>query len=188
MRSVRLSLAIMLILATRGEGQDRWLGRPATRADSISHSILEAEARGRLHPRAVANNTPAVPDMRLGGASADRRCVNADADTVRSGDFLAGPFSRYTDTWRQGSGKLWWHPSEMAAQAPVLIVHAVRLDQAAESRVFESSQVARPSGPGQNALTGFRFYPTGIRLPTVGRWMMVARAGNNWGCFILTVG
>lgn len=75
----------------------------------------------------------------------------------------------------------------MPPKTPALIVHSTRLDQEAEGRVFEATEIAWPSGPNQSTATSITCYPTGIRLPTVGRWMMVATAGNNWGCFILTV-
>jgi len=113
--------------------------------------------------------------------------VTTHSQAVRSGDFIAGPFESYNDVWKQGYGKLWWHPSEMTPKRPLLVVQATRLDEQAESRVFESSDIAWPSGPNESEATSLKFYPTGIRLPSLGRWMLVATAGNNWGCFIHTL-
>ncbi|MDX2260088.1 MAG: hypothetical protein SFU84_00145 [Gemmatimonadales bacterium] len=113
--------------------------------------------------------------------------MTTNSQAVRSGDFIAGPFETYNDVWKQGYGKLWWHPSEMTPKPPLLVVQATRLDEQAESRVFESSDIAWPSGPKESEATSLKFYPTGIRLPSLGRWMLVATAGNNWGCFIHTI-
>ena len=179
--------ALIITAVSAVHAQDEWLGRPGVAQDSVARSIREAEARGSRHPRATANNIgPAASDNTI-GRSTERRCMVTGAQAVQSGDFTAGPFASYNDFWRQGYGKLWWHPSEMGSTVPVLTVHATRLDQEAESRVFEASEIAWPSGPGASAATSTRFYPTGIRLPSVGRWMLIATAGNNWGCFIHTI-
>jgi hypothetical protein len=170
---------------TQSEAQSLWLGRPAVPTDSLAQSIAEAEERGSRHPPAVTNNA-GKGDVEFPG-SRERRCVNTDADAMRSGDFVAGPFDWYNGAWRQGYGKIWWHPDEMPSERPVLIVQAARLDEPAESRVYEATFVSWPSGPNESEATSIKFYPTGIRLPTVGRWMMVVTAGNNWGCFVLTV-
>jgi hypothetical protein len=185
MKRMLLTLTLTAALASTGEAQNIWLGRPAVAADSVAQSVLEAEERGSHHPPAGTNNAGQYPNAHTG--THERKCVNADADSKRSGNFVAGPLLLYNDIWRQGYGKLWWHPNEMPSERPVLIVQATRLDEAAESRVFEAKQIAWPSGPNESEATSIKFYPTGIRLPTVGRWMMVATAGNNWGCFLLTV-
>lgn len=184
---VLLATAMMVSLASVAEGQERWLGRPATPADSVPMSVLQAEARGSIHPRATPNNEGTSASDTLMGGTRERRCVHAGANAVRSGDFVAGPFAYYNEIWHQGYGKLWWHPAEMPPKPPLLIVQATRLDAEAESRVFESSHIAWPSGPTESEATSIKFYPTGIRLPTAGRWMMVATAGNSWGCFVHTV-
>jgi hypothetical protein len=185
LRPILLTLVMTCTMLARGEAQRDWTGRPAVPEDSVAQSVLEAEERGSRHPPAVTNNAGRYHDSYTG--SRERRCVNADAGAMRSSDFVAGPFDRYNDLWRQGYGKLWWHPNEMPSEAPMLTVQATRLDEVAESRVYETRDIASPSGPGESRATSARFYPTGIRLPTVGRWMMVATAGNNWGCFVLTV-
>lgn len=177
-----LITAMMVVLVPALAVQSQSPGRPAAPGDSVPGSIREAEASGSRHPRATANN-----EGSWARGTSERRCVDADANVVRSGDFVAGPFEFYNEIWRQGYGKLWWRPSEMTPHPPLLIVQATRLDQVADSRVFEASDVASPSGPKENEATRIKFYPTGFRLPSLGRWMMVATAGNNWGCFIHTV-
>ena len=179
-----LTTAMMVALASRATGQSQWLGRPAVPADSVPRSVLQAEARGSRHPLATANNEGASATNTSISGTRERRCVETDSNAVRSGDFVAGPFAYYNDIWRSGQGKLWWHPSEMIPKPPLLIVQVTRLDQEGESRVFESSDIAWPSGP---EATSIKFYPTGFRLPSVGRWMMVATAGNSWGCFVHTI-
>ncbi len=182
---VLFALTLTAGLGAPIEAQSIWLGRPALPADSVAQSIAEAEERGSRHPPAVTNNAGRYHTAYTG--SHERRCVDTERGAMRSGDFVAGPFDLYNGVWRQGYGKLWWHPNEMPPEAPVLVVQAIRLDEPADGLVFEAKQVAGQSGPTESGATGTRFYPTGIRLPTVGRWMLVATAGNNWGCFILTV-
>jgi len=56
-----------------------------------------------------------------------------------------------------------------------LVVKATRLDAAAAGRVY-----------GVDILNAPR-YPSGVFLPEAGRWMMVATAGDAWGCFVVAV-
>jgi len=184
---ILLALALVFALPCVAPAQAEWLGRAPTAGDSMPATIAEAEAEGARQPRATPNNLmESAPGVTIVGTT-ERRCVPADRDVVRSGDFIAGPFAWYNDAWHQGTGKMWCQPSEMPPEAPTLIVRATRLDAPAEGRVFETSDVAQPSGPGDSAWTRIRFYPTGIRLLTVGRWLLVATAGNNWGCVVVTV-
>ncbi|MCA9720835.1 MAG: GNAT family N-acetyltransferase, partial [Gemmatimonadetes bacterium] len=181
---ILLAVALLCTLPAVAPAQAEWLGRAPTAADAMPATTAEAEVEGARHPRATPNNVmESAPGVTIAGTT-ERRCVPADRDVVRSGDFVAGPFAWYNEVWHQGYGKMWWQPSEMPPVAPTLIVRATRLDAPAEGRVYETSEVAQPSGPRESAWTRIRFYPTGIRLPTVGRWLLVATAGNNWGCVV----
>ena len=87
--------------------------------------------------------------------------------------------------WHDGSGKLWFVPAQMDTQA-MLTVEARRLDSAHAKRVYKSSRIGRPAGSRdrRSLSLGPPFYPTDIRLPSPGVWLLVAHAGTNWGCFV----
>jgi hypothetical protein len=108
---------------------------------------------------------------------------------VRSGDFVVGPFTLYPDIWHQGYAKLWWHPTTLPEGAtlgtgPPLMVTAVRLDSTVPPVVFERATLARTIPEPRGVRRGVLFYPSGFRLPMPGSWLLVARAGRNWGCFL----
>ena len=157
-------------------------GRPSVAADSMPRAIAEAEAQGARHPRAEVNNPlQNAPGMAPG--SNERKCVSVDGfNAARSGDFVAGAFSGYDQAWRTGYGKVWWQPANATRDhAPPLIVRATRLGQGDATRVFEFPDITVPVG------SNMLFYPSGTHVPTTGQWMLVATAGPNWGCFLLTV-
>ena len=163
--------------AARDEG-----GRPALISDSVPRTAAEAEAQGKRHLRGAANNVRRAWDSSAQGTT-ERTCVDADkASIAQSGDFIAGPFALYNENWHNGYGKLVWQPAVVSAAAPAtLTVRARRLDAQDQARVFEGFV------PTYSRAGPTKFYITGVHLPSTGRWLMVATAGPNWGCFLLTV-
>jgi hypothetical protein len=156
-------------------------GRPALASDSVPRSITEAEYQGARYPVVGVSNNPRRSWDSLAGGTKERRCVDVDkVSMAQSGDFIAGPFASYNQNWRTGYGKLIWQPLLVPSPHAPLTVRAAHIDPSGETRVFDGLSI---TGNG----TGTLFYPTGVHLPTSGRWLMVATAGNNWGCFVITV-
>ena len=157
-------------------------GRRGVPTDSISPTITEAEARGEASRFGRCVTLFQLRrSSRWMSASAERRCADVGAAaSARSGDFVVGGFSHYRASWfRQGYGKLAWNTvAGPLSNPPALIVRISRIDAPGESRVFEVVPlISRPAGR-------LVFYPSGIHVPSVGRWMFVATAGDSWGCFL----
>lgn len=160
----------------------------ATPGVVIPSSIADAEAEAQRHPRAPLPSQVRAAFQDSPGL-AERTCVDVERHRplapeagVRSGEFIAGPFAMYANEWKsqQGNfGKLWWIPLHTNA-FPGLTVRAVLLDDPSIRRVFSESIVGHGSGGA--------FYPSTVVLPTPGRWLLVATAGPDWGCFLLTLG
>jgi hypothetical protein len=118
---------------------------------------------------------------RLPGTST-RSCVDATGQTdLRSGEIVAGNFAAFADDMRSRRGsKLYWIPLHQQLldvtnrQPTRLLVWGKRLD-GAESYFQEHSVVATSGGE--------LFFPTGPKLPTLGRWRLMAATGPDWACF-----
>jgi hypothetical protein len=161
----------------------------ATPITTVPHSIASASAEAARHPQAPPPRAIGLAFQDAPGTGA-RSCVDVERqrpasaqDGVRSGEFLAGPFVIYADMWRQNpenASKLWWVPLHTGTM-PGLTVRAVLLDDPTVQRVFTAAIV------GHNDRGREAFYPSGVVLPSAGRWMLVATAGPDWGCFIVTL-
>lgn len=188
MRASRAVLMVMVACAPRLRAQ-MLVARAAQPKDSVPSSIAAAEAEGARWPRAVANNDTSAAAGAVG--SSERRCADVDhINIARSGDFVAGPFELYNSTWSGGYGKLWWRPAWVSRTDTVpLIVRVARLDAHADAVIFTQPALAHGIDPrAPRTRTSPDFYPSGIHVPAVGHWLLVATAGPNWGCYILTVG
>jgi hypothetical protein len=125
---------------------------------------------------------PATIPQQVAGFAAgtdERRCVRAtNFGPVRSGQFLIG--GQLADTAAAPAGtdrKVWWMPVTNQRNMPPLIVRGRNIDHLADTVYFSTERIAESEG---------FFWPTGINLPTGGRWLLIATSGTNWGCFILT--
>ena len=175
---------LVVVRSSAGEPRDRH-GRPAIGADSVPRSVEEAEAQGRLHPRtsrtAEFDLPPAVRDsVRIGSAA--RECVEiGDAYFVRAGEFIAGPFALYRQSW-SGGMKLAWFPAHQSRfRRAQVTIRAARLDAPGDARVYLTAALGLEKVFfGREPLTGWAVLPGG-------RWLLVATSDTNWGCFILTL-
>jgi len=154
-------------------------GRAATSSDSLAPTIEAAEARAVLSVsfvQAAVSMHPADADFVAAAVgTAERKCVDAGSGgRFRSGDFVAA-MPDYAAYWARGGTKVMWISVRPQTPRVPLVVKATRLDAAAAGRVY-----------GVDILNAPR-YPSGVFLPEAGRWMMVATAGDAWGCFVVAV-
>jgi hypothetical protein len=182
-----LILPATLAAQASAVGIAEW-GRPPLPSDSMPRTIAEAERLGARMPRPTATNPVDSAAQAMARGTSERKCVDVTALSIaQSGDFVVGPFDRYSAVWHTGYGKLWWQPRHISTNETLpLVVRASRLEPAGSDRVFGQSSLARGGSPTGGIISQTRFYPTGIHFPTTGTWLMVATAGDNWGCFVFS--
>jgi hypothetical protein len=167
-------------------------GRPAGVAIDTRGGILIADDAGNTiwrvtgtQPRQVAAAQPTLTERFKSAVDAaeaavaqsgttPRRCVDAlSADNPQSGDFLAGGFSVYSATWHQGQGRLAFKPLRETHGA--MDIRVTSLDS---KEVLDFLHLD-PTSNGN--------YTAAIRLPHPGTWMIEAKAGSAWGCFLYSL-
>lgn len=156
----------------------------------IRTTITEAEAEGMTFPRGPAReHSPTAFAGRLPG-TADRKCVDPlrvdlafMPNQIRSGDFVIGGQigGSMPPTGGHGS-KVWWVPYHNPYEfSTTLLVRGVRIDHPSDTIRLVRPDYAWPvGGPKTDS-----FFPSGLFLPNPGRWLLVATAGDDWGCSIL---
>jgi len=158
-------------------------------AQSIPSSVQAAEAEGASHPRASAPMyTPTAFTSAFTGA-VERKCaVQATADTsngpLRSGEIVLR--ARLVGRWGLKANrdqKMYWQPLHNPFEfRDTLLIRAVRIDDPADSM-----RVSIPNwaySPRSKKESGF---PSQLRFPAAGNWLVIATAGSDWGCFVLPV-
>ena len=187
MRSAVLRIAILASLANTAKAQ------------TIPVTIAEAEAEGAgfAHADSAASAQSLFSRASFGGSS-DRRCVHPTPGypiragsssslplQLRSGDFIVR--GALVDSWGFPAGKqhkVLWIPLHGAAMGgPPLLVRAVRIGHPADSVRLSVDGLAR-GVEGTGPLYG---YPSEVRLPSAGQWLVVATAKEDWGCFVVDV-
>lgn len=186
MRKVSLAAALMIASSTH-----------VVVSQNIPVTIREAEAQGAdfAHDAPQVVQQSYFTDSRFGG-TAERRCVVAASYTaytsapngsLRSGDFIVrGGF--LDASWGgfhavKGYKVLWLPLHGSSSQKPPLVVRAARIGSPADSVRFHIDGLAKGTGPSV-PLYG---YPSEVSFPSAGQWVIVATAGNDWGCFVLDV-
>jgi hypothetical protein len=151
-------------------------------AQNIPVTIPQAEAEGAgfVHDDSLSTRQPYFAESPFGGTS-ERRCVSDSLPdlSLRSGDFIVR--GRVFEAGVEH--KVLWIPLHGSALSKPLVVRAARVDSAADSVRLRVGGLARSlfrAGP----LYG---YPSLVSLPSGGRWLVVATAGGDWGCFVLDV-
>ena len=157
-------------------------------------TMIGAETEARSYPRAdPPANLSAGFDKKYAG-TAERKCVEStvtDASpeaAVRAGDFVIGGQVSSSVSGKlfpsAGRGnKIWWAPLHNPFDHhSTLLVRASKLGVPGDTLRFESNEYAYVMGGTHSD----SFFPTLFRVPTPGRWMLVATAGNDWGCLIVT--
>ncbi len=189
---VRLLLVIVfgsvLVPAAQTSGQSQAI----VGGDDPLVVLARIEREGVAHPRQSKD-----PDFLLfreefgyrGGG--DRVCRDvAWSEPIWSGDFAIGGAIGTDGPYplrAPHGGKIWWVPAA-SSDSMTLVVRGRNLDPPYDELRFESDMVAYPVppvlGPNQE---NHGFFPSGMAIPSGGRWALVATSGGNWGCFIVHV-
>lgn len=166
-------------------------GTPIPSGTSEAEIIAAAERQGQDFPQYESPKEPSPRFAAVQSGSSERRCVEGTGvGPIRSGEFVIGGQlggSRMMTAGRQG--KVWWAPLNHSRDMPPLVVRGRNLASPGDTVHYTTPNVAHPVTPGAPAIPEARrdyFFPSGIILPTRGRWLVIATSGRNWGCFIIS--
>jgi hypothetical protein len=163
-------------------------------AQDIPLTISQAEAEGAGFGRADSLSVrqsyfaelPLQPNGSLrwgeGGGTSERRCVSDSlpAWSLRSGDFIV----RGRDFEAGVKHKALWIPLHGSSLSkPPLMIRAARMESPADSVRVRVEGLAH-GGSSAEPLYG---YPSEVLFPSAGRWLVIATAGHDWGCFVFDV-
>ena len=163
---------------------------PPVSGQSIPLSVQAAEAEGAAHPHAAAPAYTPIAFTNAFTGSAERKCTVLEPSTevnsspVRSGEMivrarLTGPFG--LEAGREH--KIYWQPLHNPFEFPdTLVIRAVRIDSPTD--LLRVSVSNWGYSPGRKQESGF---PSQVRFPTAGNWLVIATAGSDWGCFVWPV-
>jgi hypothetical protein len=153
---------------------------PACTGKAPRQPVLIPSKASASGPQDQRSQTP-LTQQNLPGSSR-RECVTVPdgAPLVRSGDFVAGDFVDYRKQWKPNlgpdEGKIFWVPAHPQPAAELTITATSAGGQVV---TYAAGALAdSDSGP---------LYPSGVPLPADGTWTLLARAGDNWGCFELVL-
>jgi len=186
MKSRALAVALLPVAATVS-GQTLRIPAGANESEIKAN----AEAEGAAFQRAPAS-LALQPGLVRSEAIGDRRCVTGfETGPAHSGEFLiGGMLAGYHSMLSGREGKVWWQPSYGRLDMPPLLVRGRNLRNPPDTVWFESARIAWQVNPDHSPVPVEQrdyFFPSGIKIPTSGRWLLIATSGVNWGCFILTV-
>jgi hypothetical protein len=167
--------------------------RPMPPAVMLIAAVLSAACASPAQPAArpspwwAAYQRPgALQTAAFRGApgSAANRCVAVGHHrNARSGEFLAGPFGvdeqGYTAGYRQGvrpsAVKIYWVP-----------LHVDHMSALTVQETLAGGPTITRTYTLLGATRSFVFYSTGVPIPEPGTWKLLATAGQNKGCFIVS--
>lgn len=160
-------------------------------AQRIPLTLAEANSEGAA---AAHGDVPArtARAFRQGfDGTSNRTCVNptssndAGTGSLRSGDIIIR--ARLSGDWRPRANrdyKILWFPLHNPFEYPdTLLIRAVRLGDASDTLRLSVPHWAWATGAPKTE-SGF---PSLVRFPSPGNWLVVATAGPDWGCFVLNV-
>ncbi len=179
----RVSLAAAIVITSMA---------PALNAQTVPATIREAEAEGaaRAHESAEVPSQSYFVDSRFAG-TAQRRCVSDAAypvfpnGSLRSGDFIVrGAWGGPLGFQAGKEKKVLWVPlhGSPSRESP-LVLRAARIGNPGDSVRSHVDGLVHGGGRPE-PLYG---YPSEVSFPTAGQWLVVATAGNDWGCFVFEV-
>jgi hypothetical protein len=155
----------------------------------IAATIDAAEAEGATFATRGLPATVSRAFARPFGGTAERKCVSLvpepSGGSLRSGDFIIR-----TDFFREGQlranrgHKVLWLPLHNPAEyTNTLRIRASVVGSVADSLRFSVADWAFTAG-GPKSDSGF---PSAVRFPLAGQWLVVATTREDWGCFLLRV-
>jgi hypothetical protein len=150
-------------------------------APTVQVAESEGAALGRIPDPTVTQS--AFAHHRFGGTD-KRRCVSSDSgvapDGSRSGELIV---RNGFDFGANVDHKILWMPLHLPADRRTpLLIRAALIGHPADSLRLQVSNWAT-AGVSHEQFG----YPSLIRFPTVGTWLVVATTGPDWGCFLVTV-
>jgi hypothetical protein len=160
-------------------------------AQSVPATVEAAEAEGSSFPHGAWPAAVSSLFAQPFSGSAERKCVTPPStdDSVRNGSLRSGDLivrARLTGRWglrANRAHKILWMPLHNPVEHPeTLVIRAARVGHPADSL----RQVLPHGGAWSGSKTNSGF-PSGMTFPTAGEWLVVATAGNDWGCFLLTI-
>ena len=158
-------------------------------AQAIATTPQAAEQEGAAFPRRAAPAKPSVFFSREFSGTAERKCVTATppvaGGSLRSGEFIIRSSLLSPATQRPPFGyKILWVPAHNPFELrDTLLIRGARLASPSDSlRQKVVDPAYQPGAPNETA--GF---PSLVNFPIGGRWLVVAKAGPDWGCFVLGV-
>jgi hypothetical protein len=181
MRHVVLTVAVSMIV-----------GASALAAQTVPVTVAEAEREAIGFPRAGAS----APSQSLFSGSqfagiSDRRCVPSTTEdlhatgSLRSGDMIVrGPLIGTNGMQAGKEDKVLWVPLHAPSIGrPPLVLRADRIDHPADSLRLTFAGLTYGPGPAGRMFG----YPSLVSFPKPGQWLVVATAGDDWGCFVVDV-
>jgi hypothetical protein len=158
-------------------------------AQPMRNTIAAAEAEGAAVPPSILNGTAAPIFMQSYDGTPDRKCAEAPAGmhhpnaSLRSGEFiLRSDLISASEPVINHAHKILWWPLHNPYQYPsTLLLRAVRLSNPGDSLRISITHWAWNGTKQQSA------FPSSIRFPSAGTWLVIATAGSDWGCFVLPV-
>ncbi len=167
----------------------------------IRLTVAEAEREGEGYPRGAIREHAAANFARFARhIPGPRKCVNGptsearqdllanpsldlEIHELRSGDFVIGGQIGGAQAPKAGrTSKIWWIPYHDPFESSTkLLVRGARLGATGDTIRYVQPDYAWPKGSPKTE----SFFPSGVKLPTPGRWLLIATAGDDWGCFIL---
>ena len=162
----------------------------ASVAQKIPATVAAAEVEGASYTRGTTPPTVSWAFRDPSGGTAERKCVAVVPDystpggSLRSGEFIMR--SGLVSQLRPLAGrqyKVLWLPLHSARDIrQTMLLRGTRIGHPADSiriRVAGATAAGRPRSE-----SGF---PSIISFPAAGQWIVVATAGTDWGCFLISI-
>jgi hypothetical protein len=182
LRMTCLAATVLICIATSSAAQD------------IPTTIAAAESEGARHLRGETPSVVAPIFAHPFAGTEKRKCVAPPADidvssgSLRSGDFIVrGYFSGEGGPRAKHDRKFLWTPLHnpyVYEQSTGLLIRGARIGHAADTLRKSIAHAAYPSLKLRRSDAAF---PSLLRFPVAGEWLVVASTESDWGCFLLTV-